>query len=85
MTIERWLRGIAGLFVLVSVLLAIPAAVLVPWLVQNDYSMTTSASFASGYDIFCNIISMSGILCFVYAFKVKLNEKFEKNECVRCM
>jgi hypothetical protein len=67
---------------LAGALLSIPGTALVPWLVQNGYSMTQSASFGSGYGIFCNVVNMVAIICFVYAFKVKFDEKRKSEEYV---
>jgi hypothetical protein len=65
---------------LVSVLLAIPSIALVPWLVQNGYDMKQAVSLSSGYSVFSNVISMAGIICFVYAFMAKFNEKITIEE-----
>ena len=67
---ERFLVAGASLK-LVSNLLNIPAAAIVPWLIQGGASITYANSVASGYGIFHGVISMAGITCFIYAFWVK--------------
>lgn len=57
-----------GLF---SNLLSIPAAAIVPWLVQGGAAITDASSAAFIYGIVRDVISMAGIICLVYAFWVK--------------
>ncbi|MFC1847377.1 hypothetical protein ACFLW5_00995 [Chloroflexota bacterium] len=67
---ERFLIAGASLKI-VSNLLSIPAVAIVPWLVDRGYNTTDAVSWRSGYGIFCNVISMAGIICLIYAFWVK--------------
>ena len=67
---ERFLIAGASLE-LVSNLLNIPTAAIVPWLVQKGYSITYASSLASGYGVLRGVVGMAGIICLIYAFWVK--------------
>lgn len=56
---------------LVSNLLNIPTAAIVPWLVQKGYNITYASSLASGYGILRGLVGMAAIICLIYAFWVK--------------
>jgi hypothetical protein len=65
-----------GLF---SSLLGIPAAAIVPWLVQGGAAITDASSAAFIYEIVRDVVGMTGIICLVYGFWVKFkmgNEHF---------
>jgi hypothetical protein len=66
---------IGAVLELLSALLAIPSAAIAPWLVQNGYDLKQAVSLSSGYSVFSNVISMAGIICFVYAFMAKFNKR----------
>lgn len=67
---ERFLISGAGLKI-ISNLLILPSLAILHWLINKGYSMDYANSVVSGYGIFCNVISMAGIICLVYAFWVK--------------
>ena len=71
---ERFLVAGAGLKI-TSNLLGIPAAAIIPWLIQGGSSIPDASSVASGYGIFCKIVGMAGIVCLVYAFWVKFKTR----------
>ena len=54
-------------------LLRIPTGAITPWLFHQGYSTTYISSVTTGCGIFLNVISMAGIICFIYAFWVKFN------------
>lgn len=56
---------------LFSNLLNIPAAAIVPWLVQGGATITDASSAAFIYEIIRGVVGMAGIACLVYAFWVK--------------
>ena len=67
---ERFLIAGASLK-LVSNLLTIPTAAIVPLLIEKGATITYATSLASGYGILTGIVSALGIICFIYAFCVK--------------
>ena len=67
---ERFIIAGAGLK-LVSNLLNIPAAAVVPWLIHGGASVDYASSAASGFGILRGVVSMAGITCLVYAFWMK--------------
>ena len=71
---ERFLMAGAGLKVIGS-LLIIPMLFITPWLYGGDYSSTFARPVIEGYGIFRNIVGMAGIVCLVYAFRVKFNTR----------
>ncbi len=58
---------------LVSNGLNIPAAAIVPWLINRGTSIEYASSAASNFGILRGVVSMAGIICLVYAFWVKFN------------
>jgi hypothetical protein len=64
-----------AVFMVVKNLLSVPSAAIVPWLMHNGYAITQANSLVSGYGILGNIISMAGVLCFIYAFWLKFKVK----------
>ena len=67
---ERFIIAGAGLKLL-SNLLNIPAATIVPWLVQGGATITDASSAVFIYEIVRGVVGMAGIICLVYAFWVK--------------
>jgi len=67
---ERFIVAGAGLKLL-SNLLNVPAAAIVPWLVQGGATITDASSAAFIYEIVRGVVGMAGIICLVYAFWVK--------------
>ena len=75
---ERFIIAGAGLKLL-SNLFNIPAAAIVPWLVQGGTTISDASSTAFIYEIVRGVVGMAGIICLVYAFWVKFkagNEPF---------
>jgi len=75
---ERFIIAGASLGLLSS-LLGIPAAAIVPWLVQEGAAIADGSSVAFIYGMARDVISMAGIICLVYGFWVKFkmeNEPF---------
>ena len=71
---ERFLVAGASLEI-TGTLLRIPTGAITPWLLQKGYSITYINSVTTGCDIFLNVISMAGIICFIYAFWVKFKTR----------
>ncbi len=71
---ERFLIAGASLKIIGN-LLGIPTVFIVPWLVDKGYSPADAISVSSGCGIFLNVISMAGIICFIYAFWVKFKTR----------
>ncbi len=71
---ERFIIAGAGLKLL-SNLLNIPAAAIVPWLVHGGGSVDYASSVASGFGILRGVVSMTGIICLIYAFWVKFSAR----------
>jgi len=67
---ERFLVAGASLE-MAGTLLRIPAGAISPWLYHQGYSTAYMSSVSTGCGIFLNVISMAGIICFVYAFWLK--------------
>ena len=67
---ERFLIAAASLK-LVSNLLTIPTAAIVPLLIEKGATIAYATSLASGYGILTSVVSALGIICFIYAFWVK--------------
>lgn len=75
---ERFIIAGASLK-LFSGLLNIPAAAIVPLLVQGGANITYASSAAFIYGIARSVVSTAGIICLIYAFWVKFksgNEPF---------
>lgn len=60
---------------LVSSLLTIPGVAIVPYLVGKGATMTEASSAAWSLNLLRSIIGMAGIICLVYAFWIKFNQK----------
>lgn len=71
---ERFLVAGVGIE-MAGTLLRIPAGAITPWLFHQGYSTTYINSISTGCGIFLNVISMAGIICFIYAFWVKFKAK----------
>ncbi len=67
---ERFVIAGASLKLL-SNLLNIPAAAIVPWLVQRGATITYASSAVLIYQIGRGVVNMAGVICLVYAFWVK--------------
>lgn len=52
-------------------LLNIPAAAIVPWMVEGGATITHAASLMSGYEVLRGVIGAAGIIFIVCAFWVK--------------
>ena len=71
---ERFVITAAGLKLL-SNLLNIPAAAIVPWLISGGASMEYASSMASAFAIAHSVVSAAGVICLVYAFWVKFRAR----------
>ena len=71
---ERFLIAGAILKIISNLLGPLSFAIL-PWLIQEGYSIDYANSVVSAYGIFCKVIGMAGIICLVYAFWVKFKER----------
>lgn len=71
---ERFLVAGVGIE-MAGTLLRIPMGAIAPWIFHQGYSTTYISSVSTGYGIFLNVISMAGIICFIYAFWVKFKAK----------
>jgi hypothetical protein len=56
---------------LLSNLFNIPAAAIVPWLIQGGAAITDASSATFIYGIVRGVVGMAGIICLVYAFWLK--------------
>ncbi len=71
---ERFLVAGAGIEI-AGTLLRIPVGAIAPWLFHQGYSITYISTVTTGSGIFLNVISMAGIICFIYAFWVKFKAR----------
>jgi len=71
---ERFIIAGAGLKLL-SNLLNIPAAAIVPWVIQRRGTIDYAQSVALGLSILGGVVSMTGIICLIYAFWVKFRAR----------
>ena len=76
---ERFLIAGASLK-LVSNLLTIPTAAIVPLLIEKGATITYATSLALSYDIVRDVVSMAGIICLVWAFWIKFKGRTDKVE-----
>ena len=67
---ERFIIAGASLKIFAN-LLNIPAAAIVPWLVQGGATITRAASLMAGYEVLRGVFSAAGIVFIVYVFLVK--------------
>ena len=71
---ERFLIA-GGSIKIVANLFIIPSVMLTPWLFGQDYSIDYVNTISSTLTILRNVVSMAGIICLVYAFWVKFNNR----------
>ena len=64
--------GIAG------TLLRIPMGAIVPWLLHQGYLTPYMSSVNTGCRVFLNVISMAGVICFIYAFWLKFRSSLKR-------
>ena len=74
---ERFLVAGAGIGI-AGTLLRIPLGAIVPWLHHQGYSTTYMSSVYTGCRIFLNVISMSAVICFIYAFWLKFRSSLKR-------
>ena len=71
---ERFLLS-GSCLMLVSTLVSIPIAAIVPWLIESGVSRVEAASVISGFSLFRGLIALAGIVCLIYAFWIKFKVK----------
>jgi len=71
---ERFLLS-GSCLMLMSSLLSVPIAAIVPWLVEGGATVVEAASVVSGFNIFRGLIALAGIICLIYAFWIKFKVK----------
>jgi len=67
---ERFLLAGASLGIAGS-LLRVPTGAITFWLFHQGYSDTYIGSVSTGCEIFLNVVSMAGVICFIYAFWIR--------------
>ncbi len=71
---ERFLVAGATIHIINS-LLYIPSIIIIPLLVTGDSSFASAGTVYSLYNLGREVISMSGMVCFIYAFWVKFKAR----------
>ena len=71
---ERFLL-IGSCVMLAGKLLSVPAALIVPLLIDSGWSPLRALPVFSGFSFFLGLISLAGIVCLVYAFWIKFKVK----------
>jgi len=71
---ERFVIAAAG-FKLLSNLLNIPAAAIVPWLIQRGASIEYANRVTLTFGIGRSVVSAAGVICLVYAFWVQFRAR----------
>ena len=71
---ERFLMA-GAVIKLTGNLLGMPVALIPIWLRSRGYSMDSAVSIASNCSILLSVIGMLGIICLLYAFWIKFQEK----------
>lgn len=71
---ERFLLA-GSCVMLAGKLFSVPAALIVPWLIDSGWRPDRALPVFSGFSFFLGLISLAGIVCLVYSFWIKFKVK----------